>query len=352
MEENIIYGIVYTEIDDIKGPNPVIWFPMEMPEAIKMKIGIKTITLVTDEKGILPESLIFIPFPSLKLKGILKYIEFPDDTHRGGVNQSAITLIFKEFNDVVFYKYIKNLELIFNDTAQKIINLGKKKSNKKEMAKEIENLQSNVFIILEDLRVKECSEPHSEPFPQEQPIPYPMKEYIAKVIVCGDPNVGKTSIVLRYTNNAFKRTYLPSIGVNICEKTTFTKTLSGEDYTSKFVLFDIAGQNKFMMMRKHFYAGADAALLIFDLTKSNSFKSIPEWYKDIKKYLPSVENLPTFIIGNKNDLTDQREITKEEIDKLKEKLNLEYFETSAKTGNNVKLVFQKIADFFIDLKNK
>jgi len=352
MEENIIYGIVYTEIDDIKGPNPIIWFPEEMPEEINMKIGIKTITLVTDEKGVLPESLIFIPFPSLKLKGIIKYIEFPDDTHRGGVNQSAITLIFKEFNDLVFYKYIKNLELIFNDTAQKIINLGKKKSNKKEIAKEIENLQSNVFTILEDLRIKECSEPQSEPFPQEQPIPYPMKEYVAKVIVCGDPDVGKTSIVLRYTKNAFKRTYLPTIGVNICEKTTFTKTLSGEDYSSKFVLFDVASQNKFMTMRKHFYMGADAVLLVFDLTKHDTFKSIREWYQDIKKYLPTVENLPTFMIGNKHDLSDQKAITKKEIDTLKGELNLEYIETSAKTGENIFLIFQKLADFFMDLQNK
>ena len=352
MEENIIYGIVYTEIDDTKGPNPIIWIPEEMPEEINMKIGIKTITLVTDEKGVLPESLIFIPFPSLKLKGIIKYIEFPDDTHRGGVNQSAITLIFKEFNDLVFYKYIKNLELIFNDTAQKIINLGKKKSNKKEIAKEVENLQSKVFIILEDLRVKECSEPHSEPFPQEQPIPYPMKEYVAKVIVCGDPNVGKTSIVLRYTRNAFKRTYLPSIGVNICEKTTFNKTLTGEVYSSKFVLFDIAGQQKFLIMRKHFYMGADAALLVFDLTKPDTFASIREWHQDIKKYLPTVENLPTFIIGNKNDLSDQKAITKKEIDTLKKELNLEYIDTSAKTGENIKLIFQKIADFFMDLQKK
>lgn len=352
MEENIIYGIVYTEIDDIKGPNPIIWFPEEMPEDIKMKIGIKTITLVTDEKGVLPESLVFIPFPSLKLKGILKYIEFPDDTHRGGVNQSAITLIFKEFNDIVFYKYIKNLEFLFNDTAQKVIDLGKIKSNNKEIALEIENLQSNVFTILEDLRVKECSEPHSEPFPQEQPIPYPMKEYVAKIIVCGDPDVGKTSIVLRYTNNAFKRTYLPSIGVNICEKTTFTKTLSSEDCITKFILFDIAGQNKFMMMRKHFYAGADAALLVFDLTKPDTFTNIREWYQDIKKYLPTVENLPTFMIGNKHDLSDQKAITKEEIDTLKGELNLEYIETSAKTGKNIKLIFQKLADFFMDLQNK
>jgi small GTP-binding protein len=352
MEENIIYGIVYTEIDDVKGPNPIIWFPEEMPEEIKMKIGIKTITLVTDEKGILPESLVFIPFPSLKLKGILKYIEFPDDTHRGGVNQSAITLIFKEFNDIVFYKYIKNLESLFSDTAQKIIELGKKKSSNKEIAQEIENLQSKVYAILEDLRIKECSEPQSEPFPQEHPIPYPMREYVAKIIVCGDPDVGKTSIVLRYTNNAFKRTYLPSIGVNICEKTTFTKILSGEDYSSKFVLFDIAGQQKFYMMRKHFYAGADAVLLVFDLTKHDTFESIREWYQDIKKYLPTVENLPTFMIGNKKDLSDQKAITKKEIDTLKKELNLEYIETSAKTGENVLLIFQKIAEFFMDLQNE
>jgi len=128
--------------------------------------------------------------------------------------------------------------------------------------------------------------------------------------------------------------------------------LSGEEYNFKMVLFDIAGQQKFFIMRKHFYAGADAALLVFDLTKPDSFRNIREWYQDIKKYLPTVENLPTFIIGNKNDLSDQIAITQNEINTLKKELNLNYIETSAKTGDNIKLIFQNIADLFIDLQNK
>ncbi|MHA1468557.1 MAG: Rab family GTPase, partial [Promethearchaeota archaeon] len=97
---------------------------------------------------------------------------------------------------------------------------------------------------------------------------------------------------------------------------------------------------------------ADAVLLVFDLTQPDTFKSIREWYQDIKKYLPTIENLPTFMIGNKHDLSDQKAITKKEIDTLKMELNLEYIETSAKTGENVLLIFQKLADFFMDLQNK
>ena len=65
-----------------------------------------------------------------------------------------------------------------------------------------------------------------------------------------------------------------------------------------------------------------------------------------------IENLPTFMIGNKHDLSDQKAITNEEIDTLKGELNLEYIETSAKTGEHITLIFQKIADFFMDLQNK
>lgn len=343
MDENIIYGVIYTEIDEIKGPNPIFYFPSNLPETIVINVGIKSITLLTAEKSILPESLVFIPFPSLKLKGIIKYIESPELSHRGNVILSAITLLFKEFDDIIFYKYIRNIESIFNEAAQNIIKLGKLIGKKEQIAEEILNLRKNILIILEDLRIKECSEPQSIPFPESKASNLEKTDYIAKVIVCGDPEVGKTSIILRYTLNAFKRTYLPSIGVNICEK-----TIDGEDYIFKFVIWDLAGQTKFQIMRKHFYKGADAALLVFDLTDLESFKSIQSWHQDLNKHLDDPANLHCFIIGNKSDLGDQREIDTTQLSNLNKDLNLEYIETSALTGENVELVFQKIADIFIE----
>ena len=346
MEENIIVGIVYTEIDDLLGPNPIFWLPSDLPKKALVNISIKTVTLLTAEKGLIPKSLSFIPFPSLEMKGIIKYIEYADETRRGKIYNSAITILFKEFDDLIFYKYMTNLESIFNDTAQKIIKLGESKATKEKIAEEIKNLQSNISIILEDLRIKEVNEPSLEPFPEVKSIPTSMKEYIAKIIVCGDPNVGKTSIILRYTRNAFKRTYLPSIGVNICEK-----TLNVYKSSVKLVLWDIAGQNKFQIMRKYFYAGADGFILVFDLTDNNTFHNIEKWSQDIKKYLVNADDKVGFIIANKNDLTDKRSVNKKNILKLAKKLNLEYIETSALTGQNIELAFKKIADIFIKSEN-
>ena len=78
----------------------------------------------------------------------------------------------------------------------------------------------------------------------------------------GEPGVGKTSVILRFTDRAFKRTYLPTMGVNISEK-----IISHENDIVEYILWDVAGQAKFQLMRKHFYEGADAQILVFKLLK-------------------------------------------------------------------------------------
>ena len=214
MEENLITGIIFSEIHDVLGPNPILWVPSDIPEDIKMKVCIKTSTLLAADNGNIPASLVMLPFPSLNLKVITKYIKIRDETQRGGVKFTIITLLFKEFNDVIFYKGMEHFNSPFNHFAQKIIKLKEFGTNREYIYQEIEHLRINILNILEDLRTKE----YTEAFPEKIIRKEEVINYQFKIIVCGDPMVGKTSLILKFTENAFKRTYIPTMGLHVSDK--------------------------------------------------------------------------------------------------------------------------------------
>jgi len=346
MISELIKGILICEFDDILGPNPKLWLP-DLPENIRMLVSIKTITLLTGEENVLPKNLVIIPFPSINLKGMIKYIQWDDETRRGGVGTSSIVLLFKEENDVIYYKYKNDLEVLFDEAAQKIGDLEAAKSDNKEILPVMETLQADIIKLLEEMRKRELVvRDDAEAFPVKEEEPKLLYDYRFKVIVVGDPSVGKTSTVLRFTDNAFQRKYMPTIGVNISEKVVRI----GEK-NILLVLWDIAGQAKFDQMRTHFYKGIEGLFLVFDLTRENTFKSISKWYQDIKKSIgTTMFKVTGFILGNKNDLTDERKINEEEAQKLSKDFNLKYFETSALTGENVEEAFHEITKTILRLK--
>ena len=336
MEKVLIDGLIYSKFHSKIGPRAEVWYPSNINSELKDLASVKTINILSSEKGGAPKGLAIIPFPSFNLKAMVKALEIPDQKQRGGVTDASITLLFNEINDLIFYKYMNNFEFLFNETADKIIEKGAK-ADKREISEEIERLYSNLINMLDDLRETEMSGFAGEEFPSVSE--ELEKEYKLKIIVCGDPAVGKTSTVLRFTDRAFKRTYIPTIGVNITEKIIRSKN---NEFT--FIIWDIAGQTKFQRMRKHFYTGADGKLLIFDLTRRKTFDSIKEWFLDIKKNLIGKKDLHGFIIGNKCDLEENREVSFEEAQKLAKDLNLRYIETSAKTGKNVDEAFYELGE--------
>jgi small GTP-binding protein len=101
-------------------------------------------------------------------------------------------------------------------------------------------------------------------------------------------------------------------------------------------------------MRRHFYQGAEAIILIFDLTNPMSFKSIKKWYDDVIKNMDKQLKMIGYIFGNKSDLVDERKVQESEGLALAKELNLEYIETSALTGSNVEHAFYKIAEAVIE----
>lgn len=345
MLKEIIKAIVYTSMDEKLGPSPILWFPLDLPEDIRMGASIKTITMLTTDQGIIPTSLVIMPFPSFNQKGLIKYIEREDDSRRGGVALSSITILFDEADDLIFYKYLDYLESPFSETAQRISDLENQKVDSVEIYAEINTLQRKLTEVLDDLQSKEKSYVAREAFPEdEKKDEYPGFNF--KVIVCGDPSVGKTSTILKITDNAFIRTYVPTLGVSISEK-----LIKVEDNNVNLIFWDIAGQSKFEVMRRHFYQGADAVIVIFDLTNHTSFESVLSWYKDIMKYLEIYqEKIIGFILGNKEDLVNKRKVPTKEALNIAKNLNIEYTETSAKTGKNIEEILYKLAESLIEAK--
>ena len=164
-------------------------------------------------------------------------------------------------------------------------------------------------------------------------------DYKFKIIVVGDPGVGKTSLILRYTNNAFRRSYIPTLGVHVSDK-----VFKINDVVVQLVIWDLAGQQKFDTMRHQFYFGSDGFILVFDLTNLNSFENLSNWFLDIQNQFKDQTNLMGYVIGNKCDLKEQVKINSENANELASYLNLSFLETSALSGQNVDKVFTQLAE--------
>jgi Ras-related protein Rab-1A len=163
-------------------------------------------------------------------------------------------------------------------------------------------------------------------------------EAIYKVIVIGDPAVGKTSLLTKFAKNKFEEHYIATVGVNIVKEPI---TLETEGATVNLMFWDIAGQPQFYMLHRPYFNGADGMILVFDVTRSSTFSNINNWYNTAVKY--GLSHIPRILIGNKVDLKDDRKIILPMAEHLSQKLDALYFETSALTGEKVKLVFEKMA---------
>jgi small GTP-binding protein len=167
--------------------------------------------------------------------------------------------------------------------------------------------------------------------------------YIFKIILIGNSNVGKSSILKRYIQKVFDDNYSCTIGVDF-----FMKSITIGEKTIKLQLWDTAGTEKFRSITTGYYRGANAALVVFDLTSKKSFTALNEWIQNYYKYSnpDSVKNV--VIIGNKCDLTESREVTEEEINDFIKDNNITYFETSAKDGKNIDECFNHMAQKLIE----
>ena len=167
--------------------------------------------------------------------------------------------------------------------------------------------------------------------------------YVAKLVMVGDEGVGKTSLVQRFVENTFTTDYKPTIGVSIMTKTV---KLTGQETQIQFSISDLAGQEQFARVRRSYFRGAHASFIVYDVTSRASFEAVKPWYKETLDY--AGRSTIVIIIGNKADLTDQREVKTEEALELVRNMDCTYVETSAKTGENVAAAFSLTALFLVE----
>jgi small GTP-binding protein len=161
-----------------------------------------------------------------------------------------------------------------------------------------------------------------------------IKEY--KIVLLGDFDVGKTSILYRYMHNKFKK----DIQMESQNPEHFQKVIQiDENLKIKLDIWDTAGMEKSGKIFKQYYKDIYGALIIFDLTKKESFNNAKNWLEELKENSP--KDVVFCFLGNKSDLVNDREIPYEEIKEYTND-NL-YYEVSAKTGNNISLAFESLA---------
>ncbi|MFX0038198.1 MAG: Rab family GTPase [Promethearchaeota archaeon] len=168
-----------------------------------------------------------------------------------------------------------------------------------------------------------------------------VKKLSLKIIIVGEPAVGKTSLVKKFVSGQFAKDYRSSIGTNI-----FIKKFNLKNFGKVTIqLWDIAGQERWINMRRFYYVGAKGVLIVGDLTRKNTFDQINHfWVPDVKQYC---ELAPIVLIANKNDL--EKELGENEINTLAKEINaISIIYTSAKTGENVEVAFKIITEKVID----
>jgi len=336
MESQIIKGLIYSEVNEELGPDAKAWIPEDLTPVNLIHISVKTLAVLTGEKGHIPETLVILPYPSLGLKGLIKFIKWEDTARRGGIGQAALILLFQELADVIFYKYLKEFSKPFSEIAQNIIYLEKSNAKTQNFVNELVNLENSAEELIRKLEAQEIA----QSIPETQKVDRRLIDYQFKVIVVGDPSVGKTSLILKYTDNAFRRSYVPTLGIHVSNKIF---KLKGS--IIQLVLWDLGGQERFETLRKRAFKGSDAVFLVFDLTNPDSFQNISKWHSDIQEHLKErSEDIIGFVIGNKKDLTDSIKINSENAQELADKFNFGYIETSALLGENVDYAFSKIAE--------
>ena len=168
-----------------------------------------------------------------------------------------------------------------------------------------------------------------------------------KIITLGNSAVGKSSFILKYTDNVFSLDYLTTLGVDYKHKKI--KLKNGKDVRLR--IFDTAGQERFKSVSASFVKKADGVILIYDIGEKDSFEAVENWIKSIREICK--DKLPIILVGNKCDLSDdKRQVSlKEGQDKANE-FNIPFYETSCKEGINIKEVFEKLIDDIIEKGNK
>ncbi|CAL9244207.1 P-loop containing nucleoside triphosphate hydrolase [Arabidopsis thaliana x Arabidopsis arenosa] len=160
-------------------------------------------------------------------------------------------------------------------------------------------------------------------------------DYLFKIVLIGDSGVGKSNILSRFTRNEFCLESKSTIGVEFA-----TRTLQVEGKTVKAQIWDTAGQERYRAITSAYYRGAVGALLVYDITKRQTFDNVLRWLRELRDHADS--NIVIMMAGNKADLNHLRSVAEEDGQTLAETEGLSFLETSALEATNVEKAFQTV----------
>ncbi|GKV28372.1 hypothetical protein SLEP1_g37440 [Rubroshorea leprosula] len=160
-------------------------------------------------------------------------------------------------------------------------------------------------------------------------------DYLFKIVLIGDSGVGKSNILSRFTRNEFCLESKSTIGVEFA-----TRTLQVEGKTVKAQIWDTAGQERYRAITSAYYRGAVGALLVYDITKRQTFDNVQRWLRELRDHADS--NIVIMMAGNKSDLNHLRAVATDDAQMLAERESLSFLEISALEAFNIEKAFQTI----------
>ena len=177
-------------------------------------------------------------------------------------------------------------------------------------------------------------------------------DYLLKYIIIVDAAVGKSNLLLRFAQGDFKTEYQLTIGVEFG-----AKNLDINNKKFRLQIWDTAGQENYRSITRAYYKNSVCAILVYDISNRESFEHISSWVEDCSAQSPKTVFM--ILVGNKSDLNDYRQVTFQEGQDMAKKNNMMFFETSAKTGENVDKIFidsskeinKKINEGYYDLES-
>jgi len=161
-------------------------------------------------------------------------------------------------------------------------------------------------------------------------------DHLFKLVLLGNSGAGKSCLLLRFADDAFTDSYLTTIGVDFR-----FKTIAVERKNIKLQIWDTAGQERFRTITSAYYRGADGIMLVYDICDRESFAQVDTWLDEVNKYVS--DTTCKMLIGNKCDLTEERQVSTEEAQKKADELGLAFMEVSAKDATNVEAAFSNLS---------
>ncbi len=167
-------------------------------------------------------------------------------------------------------------------------------------------------------------------------------QFKKKIFLLGDEAVGKTSLIRRFVVNEFSDSYISTIGTKVSKKevTIAHPDHDGAAISVTLMIWDVMGQRTFETVVSRYFEGGEGALLVFDLTRRNTLRSVARWRHHL---FARAGEVPVLLLGNKADLTDEFRISRDTVDRATERMDTSFLLTSAKTGLNVDKAFHTLA---------